>query len=325
MYNIAIVGLGHIAAHQVAALNESEIFNLVAVCDTDPEQLALYGAGRMALSDLSELLHIPDIDVIVISTPNRLHAEHGVQVLEKGKWLMIEKPLAETWEDFTKVEEARDRCDGHCTLALHAAFGQEVEWYCENQENLSIDPARLEWFFAQFYDPYFQDGRIQSRALSLGGSWLDSGINALSVISRLIGPGRLTINDSRMTRVDGSNCAEVQGSVDFNITVRENYLASGLIDTNWTLGRDSKSTLLAYHGSDRKILLDHSKQEVRAISVEGEEVLFTCSNGRDRLTNHYIGVFESLAQQMDAGEDNFDYCKSLHRLLFKAEDGLSSE
>lgn len=325
MYNIAIVGLGHIAAHQVAALKESEIFNLVAVCDTDSEQLAQYGAGRMAFSDLSELLLIPDIDVIVIATPNRLHAEHGVQVLEKDKWLLIEKPLAETWEDFAKVEEARDRCDGHCTLALHAAFGQEVEWFCENQMNLSIDPARIEWFFAQFYDPYFQDGRIQSQALSLGGSWLDSGINALSVICRLIDPDRLTIKDSRMTRVDGSNCEEVQGAVDFNITANENHLALGVIDTNWTLGRDSKATMLVYHGSDRKILLDHSKQEVRAISVEGDETLFACSNGRERLTNHYIGVFENLAEQLAAGEDNFDYCKALHRFLFQAEDWSNSE
>ena len=128
-----------------------------------------------------------------------------------------------------------------------------------------------------------------------------------------------------MTRVEGSNCREVQGSVEFNIAARESHLASGIIDTNWTLGRDSKTTMLVYHGSDRKILLDHSRQEVRAISVEGEEILFACSNGRERLTNHYIGVFENLAQQLVVGEDNFDYCKALHRFLFQAEDWSNSE
>lgn len=324
MYNIAIVGLGHIAAHQVAALERSDKFNLTAVCDTDPDQLALYGADRLTFSDLSALLLTPDIDVVVISTPNRLHAEHGVQVLENGNWLMIEKPLAETWGEFNMVEQARQQCDGHCTLALHAAYSQEVEWFCENQMKLSIDPDQLEWFFAKFYDPYFKDGRLLPQALSLGGSWLDSGINALSVISRLVSPEQLTMRDSRLSRIAETNCNEVQGSVEFDLAAGS-HLASGVIDTNWTLGRNSKSTLLSYRGSDRKILLEHSKQEVRAITPGGEETLFVCTNGLQRLTNHYIGVFENLALQLAAGEDNFDHCKSLHRFLFQAEEWANPE
>ena len=318
MYRLGIVGLGHVATHQVAGLAHSDALELAAVCDPDRARLRAFGDNRRTFTDLTDMLSESDLDVVVVATPNRLHVEHGVQVLEAGKWLVMEKPVAETRDGFEAVARARERRRGHCTIALHAAFGQEVEWFCRPGTMEELGIAEIDSFTGQFYDPYFENGHLLARALSLGGSWMDSGINALSVMARLIPLEWLVIGDSRLTRVADVDCSEVQGTVDFEIA-NPHFSGSGRIETNWTLGRDLKVTTLRPRGSDRRIVLDHSAQQVRVRSSQGEEVVFACANGLPRLTNHYIGVFGDLARQLELGEDNFDLGRALHELLYDAE------
>jgi predicted dehydrogenase len=268
--------------------------------------------------DLHEMLSHPDLDVVLVATPNRMHVDHGIQVLEADKWLVVEKPVAETPEQFDALLARRNTLDGRCTVALHAAFGMEVDWFEGERDSGRFDEFRFDTFHAQFYDPYFEDERLQERASALGGSWLDSGINALSVLCRFIKPGNMSVCDSRMTRVAGVACAEVQGTVDF--VVSDSFLTgTGSVDTNWTIGRDSKTTTFRDSRSRRELILDHSAQRVRLAGPNGNELLFSCQNDLPRLTNHYVGVFENLAAQMESDTDNIHDCQKLHEFLHQAE------
>ena len=317
MFNVGIIGLGHVATHQIAAIDDSKDFQLTAGCDPDRARLALLDGSVSAYTDAGEMLQRSDLDVIVVASPNRLHVPHGLQVMAAGKWLFMEKPLAQTQEQFDLFDGKRQEYAGHCTLALHAAFGVEVEWFIENCRE--ADDAKLTSFEAEFYDPYFSDGQVEQRALSLGGSWMDSGINALSVICRLISPDDLVICDSRMTRVEGSECSEVSGAVDFQF-LQSKVRGDGAIQTSWTTGRNKKLTTLGFDDGDRKIILDHSAQQVILREQQHDQLLFSCDNGLPRLTNHYVGAFRDLAVQINAGKDNFSYCRKLHRLLYQAQD-----
>ena len=238
---------------------------------------------------------------------------------QSPKKLFMEKPLAETQAEFDRFARKRQEYAGHCTLALHAAFGQEVEWYCRERNNYKVDIAAVTSFVAEFYDPYFDNGQLRQRATSFGGSWLDSGINALSVVCRFISPYDLVFCDSRMTRVKESDDLEVQGTVDIRFS-RLGGRGAGVIEVNWTTGRDKKLTTLGFDCSDRKLVLDHSAQEVMLRDQGQDQVLFSCDNGLPRLTNHYVGAFRDLASQMNAGTDNFGYCQKLHRFLYQAEN-----
>ena len=235
MFNVGIIGLGHVASHQIAAIERSSDFRLIAGCDPDRSRLALLAESVSAHTDAEDMLQRPDLDVVVVASPNRLHVSHGLQVMAAGKWLFMEKPLAESQQEFDLFDRKRQECAGHCTLALHAAFGVEVEWFFGNYHE--ADVAKLTSFAAEFYDPYFSDGRVEQCATSLGGSWMDSGINALSVICRLISPDDLVICDSRMTRVEGSECSEVSGAVDFQFP-GSRVRGDGAIQTSWTTGRN---------------------------------------------------------------------------------------
>lgn len=319
MRNVGIVGLGHVAPHQISALGESSKFRLVAACDTDATRFRQLDDAVRRFTDIDEMLVLPGLDVVIVASPNRLHVEHGIRVMAARKWLVIEKPLAETRNEFEQFRARRAELAGRCTLALHAAHGVEVDWFCNSVGGTVPRFQRLVSFESRFYDPYVDDGHLSSSALSLGGSWIDSGINALSVICRLIEPECLQITDSRMTRRADMPCRELQGTVDFRIDQRDGD-GAGSIDTDWTLGRDSKATAVRFAGDDGQYLLDHSAQRVLRMHGERAEALFACRNGRPRLTNHYIGVLADLDRQLDAGVDNFDYCDKLHRFLYQAEE-----
>ena len=53
-----------------------------------------------------ELLSDPDIQAVIIGTPDRFHADSMMKAAEHGKHALVEKPLAHCIEEFNKVEQA---------------------------------------------------------------------------------------------------------------------------------------------------------------------------------------------------------------------------
>jgi D-galactose 1-dehydrogenase len=319
MIGIGIVGLGHVAAHQIEALKYCNGLRLVAGCDTDTAALGQLPGNTGRYERLQELLDDKQVDVVVIASPNSLHVEHSKLVIASGKRLVLEKPIAIARRDAEQLATARSQFNARCTIALHAAFGLEVEWLCDRLEKDAIDRHSILRITSGFYDPYFSDGVLLDHARSLSGSWLDSGINALSVIDRLLDGKKLSLTDSRMTRVTACDCSEVQGSVEFCFPSTAG-IATGLIDTNWTIGRNSKKTSLHMVDGKTTVIADHSAQCVYVNDNRGTRTLYQCDNGRARLTNHYIGVFTDLLRQIREDRDNFETSIALHDLVYAAEE-----
>jgi predicted dehydrogenase len=58
--------------------------------------------------NFEDLLDMDDIDVVAIATPPSSHAVLGIQVMESGMDLIVEKPIATTLEDADALIDARD-------------------------------------------------------------------------------------------------------------------------------------------------------------------------------------------------------------------------
>ena len=318
MINVGVVGLGHVASHHIAAVEASADFRLVAACDPNPEALNALDPEIRAVSDVERLLALSEVDLVVVASPNKLHVEHGIKVIEAGKWLVMEKPVAPTRGEFDRLSDVLAQSDARCSVALHAAFGVEVDWYCEQKERGALGGSVVS-IKSQFYDPYVTDGELERRAVSLSGSWMDSGINALSVIHRVLDVEELELVDSRMTRVAAVPCTEVQGTVEYRYRSAGGS-GTGWIDTNWTIGRDKKMTSLLSAEPATGVVLDHSEQCVLLRKGGPAQVLFRCENGRPRLTNHYVGMFRDVASQMAEGRDNFELCRMMHDHLYAAAE-----
>ncbi len=95
---VAIIGAGQITlANHLPGLALSPQARLVALCDANRAVLdaASKQTGVTALfSDYHELLKDPDVDAVIVATPNFLHAPIVLAALAAGKHVLCEKPLA---------------------------------------------------------------------------------------------------------------------------------------------------------------------------------------------------------------------------------------
>lgn len=102
----ALLGYGRVAPTHAAAINSlTPDARLAAVCDCDPASLdqartALDGTSPPVryLTELTELLADPAVDVVSVCTPSGLHARHGIAAAKAGKHVLVEKPLDVTLE-----------------------------------------------------------------------------------------------------------------------------------------------------------------------------------------------------------------------------------
>jgi D-galactose 1-dehydrogenase len=313
---IGIVGLGHVAQHHIEALRHVDGTRLVAVFDIDTARSQGVPDGVEWCGSLDDLLARSNIDVIVVAAPTGEHHRIGLAVLEARKWLVLEKPAAESREQFAALAARAKASERWMSVAFHAAFGREVRWFRERVQANGLDLGPVIGFSAGFYDPYVGPLGLLRKASSLGGSWMDSGVNALSVLERFLDPSALRIIDARFTRVAALGRGEVQATVELAARLADVSI-SGVIDTNWTLGRNRKVTRLLY-ARDRVVTLDHSAQTVQMSDGDSSKLLYDGSNELSRLTNHYVGVFSDLVEQHARGEDNLALARSIHRIFYDA-------
>jgi predicted dehydrogenase len=78
-----------------------------------------FGVGEGALfAHWRDLLEAPRLgEAAIVALPDRLHAEAAIALMEKGYHLLLEKPIAPTWEEVLQVAEAKARTGRIVALA----------------------------------------------------------------------------------------------------------------------------------------------------------------------------------------------------------------
>lgn len=82
---------------------------LRAVVSRDPAKVAADWPEVSVVADVAALLARPDIDLVVVSSPDAFHAEHAHAALAAGKHVLVDKPFATTLVDAQDVAAAAKR------------------------------------------------------------------------------------------------------------------------------------------------------------------------------------------------------------------------
>ncbi len=105
----AVIGTGFIGTVHVEALRRIGV-QVRGVLGSTAER----GAARAetlgvakAYASLDELLADPTVDVVHVTSPNDLHVSQSIAVLESGRHVVCEKPLALTSAESTRLVECR--------------------------------------------------------------------------------------------------------------------------------------------------------------------------------------------------------------------------
>ncbi len=94
---IAIIGAGAVSDyHHVPAIGLDQRARLVAVCDADEQLLQKRRESWQCdyvTTDYKEVCASPDVDAVIIATPNFTHMPVALAAVHHGKHVMCEKPL----------------------------------------------------------------------------------------------------------------------------------------------------------------------------------------------------------------------------------------
>jgi len=107
---LGILGCGAIsrAAH-LRSLSRIRGGRVIALADTSPANLDAarpLAPEARAVADYGAVLEMSDVDAVIIALPPMLHADAAVAALERGKHVYVEKPLATSVADATRVLDA---------------------------------------------------------------------------------------------------------------------------------------------------------------------------------------------------------------------------
>lgn len=106
---LGIVGFGFMGHCDADMMQAFEDIDLVAVADTNPEQLKDAPKGVETYGSMDEMLKKADINVVMISTPNPSHLEMVKKAAEMGKHIICEKPAAMTVAEFDEMIEVTEK------------------------------------------------------------------------------------------------------------------------------------------------------------------------------------------------------------------------
>lgn len=122
---IAVIGGGIRGGMFARALRENPDADLVAICDRSADVLSAMvdQLGVPGYAGTEELLAAhPELDAVVIATPDFAHRDAAVLCARAGLHLMIEKPLA------TDVDDARAILDAAAETGVKVMVGFENRW-----------------------------------------------------------------------------------------------------------------------------------------------------------------------------------------------------
>lgn len=128
--NIAILGPGRIANDSLApAIHAVEGITLWSVLSRDRERAAEFArrhaaaAPQPAHDDLDALLADPQLDAVLIASPDRLHADQAVRAAGAGKHVFTEKPMA------TETAECRAMVDACAKANVRLGVAYHMRWH----------------------------------------------------------------------------------------------------------------------------------------------------------------------------------------------------
>ncbi len=109
-FRAAIVGAGYMGGLHARVLAEAGFAELALVVDPGPAAAKLAEQhGAEHVPSIDGLIGRRDIEAVVVAAPDRLHAEIAIALLDDGKSVMLEKPIAHDGQAAQAVLDAAAR------------------------------------------------------------------------------------------------------------------------------------------------------------------------------------------------------------------------
>ncbi|MEQ8675463.1 MAG: Gfo/Idh/MocA family oxidoreductase [Aggregatilineales bacterium] len=109
---VGILGYGLAGRYfHVPFIQESAQFELCAVATS--RDYAVQQLPGVRITDVDSIMDADDIDLVVVATPHRLHVSQALAALERGKHVVVEKPVAISVDEIKQLQTASTQANRH--------------------------------------------------------------------------------------------------------------------------------------------------------------------------------------------------------------------
>ena len=292
MLKIAVVGTGIIGVKHLAAIAESENCCLCAVCDINEKAAAVASEkyGVPCFTDYRDIPRKTKADAVILNLPHWLHCEAAVFFLEQGLHVLVEKPMATTFDECLKMQKTANRVGkklavGHLQCFFPAnrkvkeiIFNGELGKLCMVTEYRTID------YFTENRPKWFLD-----KKLSGGGIVMNYGAHAMDKLFYIL--------QSRPTKIHA-----ITGNIKNNATIE----GHSQILVEFESGVSANLTFSGYSNAGYESVYDFTEG---ALKVVGTHQLFK-QTGSDWIPLELPEMTAAIPAQLDEfcklvrGEDN---------------------
>jgi len=188
---IGIIGLKVGKFHLDGYISHSGKCKVVGIADINQKLLKSIGkkyAVKLCTDDYRELLKNKDIDAISIATPNYLHSKIAVEALNRGKHVLVEKPMAMNVREAEKMVEAASKNKRILMVAQCQRFRddtQQLKKVVGSDALGQIYFCKLGYVRHEFYS--LMSAAFLQKKIAGGGALIDVGVHSLDLAWWLMG------------------------------------------------------------------------------------------------------------------------------------------
>jgi predicted dehydrogenase len=187
---VGIIGCGSVSRQYYAMLQRLRgTAVLTAACDTDPARREFvrdeWGITAFT-TDYRQLAQSDSMDLALVLTPMATHAEIACAFLEAGKHVLVEKPMATTLEEASRLVDTARQSPGYLVCAPHVILSPTYQQIARRLKSGDIGRvlaarARYGWAGPDWGQWFYRFG---------GGVLFDLGVYNLTTLTGLLGPAR---------------------------------------------------------------------------------------------------------------------------------------
>ena len=189
---IGVLGLGRAFTLMLPAFMQDPRVKLVAAADPLPAARAQFEADFHAVSfaSVEAVCAHPDVKVIYVATPHQFHADHVCMAAAHGKHVLVEKPMAITLDECTRMIDACNRAGVHLLVGHSHSFNSPIRRTREIIDSGIYGPVRM-IHALNYTDFLYRPRRPEELDTEAGGGVIHSQAAHQIDIVRLLGGGRV--------------------------------------------------------------------------------------------------------------------------------------
>lgn len=110
-YQVGVIGAGWMAKAHMSNLLKTGRADIRWIAARNPENLEKVRADFQVPNkthDYHDILHDPEVELVLITTPPHLHREMFIETVKAGKHVLLEKPMALDMKEIEEMMQVRD-------------------------------------------------------------------------------------------------------------------------------------------------------------------------------------------------------------------------